>query len=187
MILTKRDLCSRSRFVLLPNVRILSSGHLPTKVVIVVELTCPAEENILSAQIRKLGRYEELVELIKSSSGGGWQVHLRTIEAGSRGFVAHSMRKLFRELGFSNSAAKRACKQVSLVTSRCSYGIWLMRNSKSWNASRQLVVPLLWMPASFMEYLNKMDSEPVHSKAPRKSMSSVRKEASSFLANLDVP
>ena len=41
--------------------------------------------------------------------------------------------------------------------------------------------------ASFMEYLNRMDSAPVHGKTPRKSMSSARKEALSFLANLDVP
>ena len=27
------------------------------------------------------------------------------------------------------------------MTARCSYGIWLMRNSRCWNASRTLVIP----------------------------------------------
>ena len=45
------EICSTSQR---PDIVIWSPS---TKVVIVVELTCPAEENILSAQIRKLGRY----------------------------------------------------------------------------------------------------------------------------------
>jgi hypothetical protein len=108
------------------------------KSVILIELTCPAEENFLSAAKRKRARYAVLCEQIRQA---GWSVVLRTIESGARGFVAHSFRKVFRELGLSNLEATRACKDVSNVTARCSYGIWLMRKSKTWNASMGLVVP----------------------------------------------
>ena len=62
------------------------------KTVILVELTCPAEENIDAAAAKKTARYQALVELISSH----WTVHLRTVEAEPRGSIAHSFRKLFR-------------------------------------------------------------------------------------------
>ena len=109
-----------------------------SKTVILIELTCPAEENFVDAAHRKRERYAVLCEQIRNAN---WTVVLRTIESGARGFVAHSFRKVFRELGLSGLEATRACKDISNVTARCSYGIWLMRKSKDWNASRELVVP----------------------------------------------
>ena len=108
------------------------------KIVILGELTCPAEENISAANARKLERYVRLCEKIREN---GWTAIERTIEAGARGFVGHRFRSFFRELGFSSQEATIACKDISLVTAKCSYGIWLGRKSKSWNASMDLVVP----------------------------------------------
>ena len=109
-----------------------------TKTVIMIELTCPAEENFIKAHTRKMARYAILAEQIQNA---GWTPVLRTVEAGARGFVSHRFNKIFRELGFSNKEATGACKEISSVTARCSYGIWLMRKTATWASSRELVVP----------------------------------------------
>ena len=100
--------------------------------VILVELTCPAEENILAAQIRKEARYLDLQELIKTSTRGYWLSHLFTIEAGARGFVANSMRGFLRKIGFSPTQASSTCKEVSLIVAKCSHTIWLSHRNRVW-------------------------------------------------------
>jgi hypothetical protein len=110
-------------------------------IVVLVELTCPAEEGIPAAKIRKEGRYMPLIEEIKNFTSSRWSPHLMTIEAGARGFVARSMHSFLRKIGFTSSRSQRICHQVSEVTARCSYGIWLMRNNVNWDAHRTLVSP----------------------------------------------
>ena len=85
------------------------------KFVILIELTCPAEEFIEAAAIRKVARYMDLSGLIRDN---GWEVLTMTIEVGCRGFVAHSVRKCLNKLGFSNSACTRICRNLSNVASR---------------------------------------------------------------------
>ena len=112
------------------------------RVVILIELTCPAEEGIAEAATRKELRYKPLkAEIEDKTRKYPWTAHLLTIEAGARGFVANSMKAFLKKVGFSNKQACRVCKDISEVTARCSYGIWLMRDNKCWNSSRQLVVP----------------------------------------------
>jgi hypothetical protein len=55
--------------------------------------------------------------------------------------VGHRFPRFLRELGLSSKEARQACKDISLVTARCSYGIYLMRKTHIWNVSRELVVP----------------------------------------------
>jgi hypothetical protein len=78
-----------------------------TKTVIMVELTCPAEENFIKAHNRKMDRYVDLCKEIRNAK---WTPILRTVEAGARGFVSHRFPKIFRELGLSNKEATGACK-----------------------------------------------------------------------------
>ena len=58
-----------------------------SKIVILIELTCPAEEGIQNATNRKQERYTDLQLLIRQNN---WKSHLFTIEVGARGFVAKS-------------------------------------------------------------------------------------------------
>ena len=118
-----------------PDVNLWSTS---TKTVLMFELTCPAEENFIKANVRKMDRYAPLCEQIRNA---GWTPVLRTIEAGARGFVSHRFQKAFRELGLTSKETSTACKDISSVAARCSYGIWLMRKTAIWNASRELVVP----------------------------------------------
>ena len=66
------------------------------KKVVMVELTCPAEEGIEAAVERKLGRYTQLKQDIEEV---GWVAGLLTTEGGARGSVAYSTERCFRQLG----------------------------------------------------------------------------------------
>ena len=59
--------------------------------VILIELTCPAEEGILPAQARKEAKYND--DLVPGISGQEWTSVLMTIEVGVRGYVATSVRR----------------------------------------------------------------------------------------------
>lgn len=106
------------------------------RVVILVELTCPAEEGIQAASLRKVARYTELSELIDQS---GWKPHLMTIEVGARGYVAHSTRRCFRKLGLTGREVSSLCKILSSVSARCSYAIYLSSGTADWDRNRALV------------------------------------------------
>ena len=110
------------------------------KKVLIVELTVPADENIQAAHIRKTARYTELSHNINHSTK--WNASVHPIEVGARGFVAHSMNSFLRSIGFSSRLASSTCKNISLVTARCSYHIWLSRAKKTWKRG-PLIVPSL--------------------------------------------
>ena len=78
---------------------------------------CPAEEGIDTAKLYKEAKYRELSAAI---SDAGWSVELRSLEVGARGFVAHSVPRLLRDLGYSSrevstlSLSRDGCCQVLL-------------------------------------------------------------------------
>jgi hypothetical protein len=100
-----------------------------TRFAILIELTCPAEENIHDAKLRKETRYAELLKQIESA---GWHTKLFTIEAGVRGCLSKFFFANLRKLGFSPKSAKSVCSKVSDVVSRCSYNIFQGYKGKSW-------------------------------------------------------
>jgi hypothetical protein len=110
------------------------------RVVIFGELTCPAEEGIAEAKLRKLSRYADTADAIRGLSHP-WTVHVLTLEVGARGFVGRSTYTFLRKVGFTAVAAKSTCRQISEVAARCSYAIYLRHNERDWNSSRTLLVP----------------------------------------------
>jgi len=102
------------------------------KHVIMIELTCPAEENFDQAHLRKVARYVELQDLISQS---GWTSKLTTIEVGVRGLVAHSVRRVLLALGLSSTMVRKIGRALSLVVARCSYAIWLKHSTTNWEFS----------------------------------------------------
>ena len=102
-----------------------------TKQVFLIELTCPAEEGIEAAQIRKEARYADLRDQIRSANKT-WSVTVMTIEAGARGFVARTIPRCLNRLGLAPRHINRACKDISAIVSRCTYTIYLARESKGW-------------------------------------------------------
>jgi hypothetical protein len=115
-----------------PDIVIWSKSKLQ---VFLIELTCPAEENILSSSVRKEARYESLRSEILAQ---GWSARVFTVEVGARGFPAQSVTSCFRKLGLSSRETTKLLKRLSTVASKCSYTIWLARNAKSWSAGPPL-------------------------------------------------
>lgn len=116
-------------------------------VVIFGELTCPAEEGLAEAKLRKEARYSDLAEELRTMKHP-WTVHNLTLEVGARGFVARSTYSFLRKIGFTPKTAKTTCRQVSEVAARCSYAIYRRHSEVKWNSSRTLLVPRSCMEPS---------------------------------------
>jgi hypothetical protein len=97
------------------------------KVVILLELTAPWEENIEKAHSRKNAKYAELVNMCT-----GWDVHYFSVEVGTRGYIPPSFYEPFKALGLPIARQKnlrRRCADKALL---CSYVIYLERNNPNW-------------------------------------------------------
>ena len=104
-----------------------------------IELTCPAEEGMHSAEVRKTARYSELCEQIREA---GWTPHLFTVEVGARGFVGRSLIRCLKKLGLNPRTIRQAHKGLSEVAARCTYAIYLARETHDWPRDRPLISPL---------------------------------------------
>jgi len=100
-----------------------------TKVVILIELTVPNEDNIADAEFRKKNRYDGLLDACRTAQ---WDAHLATVEVGVRGFVAGSLRRCLKMLDVSNPTISRTTSAASKTALRCSYSIYLARNLPAW-------------------------------------------------------
>ena len=100
------------------------------KRIIVIELTCPCEENMESWHSIKLSKYLPLVDVIRRS---GWSVDLFAIEVGARGYCSRSVPLCLKKLGFTNKEAFLVSRQLSDTSMKASFCIWLSRDSPVWN------------------------------------------------------
>ena len=107
-----------------------------TKKVIIIELTCPCEENMSQCHEEKSQKYYPLCCSIRSN---GWSDYFYAIEVRAQGFCAESVRSCLRSLGFNNRLCRKTLQTLSSVSVRCSFEIWLCRNSKSWSLPQKLV------------------------------------------------
>ena len=105
--------------------------------VILLELTCCAEEGVKAAQLRKEVRYCELVDSINSN---GWNGKLLTLEVGARGLIGNGTFRAFIKLGFQPQLATTLCRTLSGVVARCSYAICLAQDSETWSHNGDLVL-----------------------------------------------
>jgi hypothetical protein len=101
-----------------------------TRHVVLVELTCCAEEGTEAAQFRKNTRYLPLLTGINEQ--GVWKAELFTIEVGARGLVAGPTFQVFVKLGFSRQEANQLCQTLSVIVARCSYAIYLSHKNPDW-------------------------------------------------------
>ena len=104
-----------------------------TKTVILLELTCPCEENFQERHSDKVIKYSALCNQIRSN---GWQVHYFAIEIGARGYCAQNVFSCFRRLGFSKKSSREILKDLSFTSLAASFTIWLKRDDKSWDTNR---------------------------------------------------
>lgn len=106
------------------------------KTVINIELTCPAEEGIEAAQVRKEVRYFELKCAAKDR---GWKATNLTLEAGARGYVARTIPRVLKLLGRAPKQIKTDVSKISNISARCSFAIYLARESFEWDENRELL------------------------------------------------
>ena len=99
------------------------------KVIKLIELTVPWENNIDDAYLRKDQRYEKLVELCEDN---GWSASCHPIEVGVRGFIGQRVYSLLKDLGFNTKEKKSLVKEIQEKVEKASYYIWLKRNDDNW-------------------------------------------------------
>ena len=84
-----------------------------TKKVILIELTCPCEENMGKWHDKKLSKYLPLKTTIKFN---GWSIHLFAVGVGLRDFRARSVMCGFHALGLRNSLVKSTIKELGALS-----------------------------------------------------------------------
>ena len=109
-----------------------------SRTVVLLELTCCAEEGQEAAQLRKENRY---FKLLNDSKEQGWRAELLTIEIGARGLIGNSTWRAFVKLGLSSQEATALCRRLSEVVARCSLAICQAQNIKEWT-HKELIGPL---------------------------------------------
>ena len=109
-----------------PDIIIFSNN---LKRVILIELTCPCEENMEAWHNAKVNKYMPLKSVIENN---GWNVDLFAVEVGARGYCSRSVLCCFKSLGLRNCTINTTIKQLSKCSMECSFGIWLARNNKAW-------------------------------------------------------
>ena len=82
-----------------------------SKRVIMIELTCPCEENMESWHSAKLSKYSSLFNVIQSN---GWTADLYAIEVGARGFCSSTLP--LKRLRFSNRLAYKTSQSLVEVS-----------------------------------------------------------------------
>ena len=96
---------------------------------ILIELTCPCEENTEAWHNAKVNKYMPLKSVIENN---GWNVDLFAVEVGARGYCSRSVLCCFKSLGLRNCTINTTIKQLSKCSMECSFCIWLARNNKAW-------------------------------------------------------
>ena len=99
------------------------------KRVLIVELTVPWEGAIQEAYERKKSRYADLVAECQQR---GWRATTYPVEVGCRGFVGLSTKRFLRDIGYTETKARKAIKELAEEAERGSFWLWLRRRDKSW-------------------------------------------------------
>ena len=107
------------------------------KRVIIIELTCPCEENMEAWHSTKQTKYSPLINII---FGNGWFVDFFAVEVGARGYCSRSVTTCLKRLGFDNKLAFSSAKNLGQTSMMSSFYIWLARNSRSWEPIPQIPV-----------------------------------------------
>ena len=115
--------------LLRPDITIFSNN---LRKVILIELTCPCEENMESWHSTKINKYLAIKTTIESN---GWCVELYAVEFGARGYCSRSALCCFKKLGFNNTPLRKTITKLSKSSMECSFCIWLARNNKDWTPS----------------------------------------------------
>ena len=105
-----------------PDMVLLSAS---LKHVLLLELTVPWEDRMEEANERKRSKYQELVELCRST---GWRANCEPIEVGCRGFAGRSLCKAYTQLGITGAVKRRVIRAAMEAAEKASRWLWLRRS-----------------------------------------------------------
>ena len=111
-----------------PDIVLYSSS---TQTLVMVELTCPCEENFDLQHMKKLDRYDKLKDDCELN---GWKVFLFAVEVGARGYVAHSLTSCLKRFGLVGKNLRLAVKEAGDEALRTSFWLWLLREELEWKS-----------------------------------------------------
>ena len=97
--------------------------------VILIELTVQLEDRVCVAHERKRNRYLPLLSLCQSN---GWNATHFPVEVGSRGFVAYSLTRCLRQLGFPPPTGQKKSEMKHRRFHSAVVLIYLRRNIRVW-------------------------------------------------------
>ena len=97
--------------------------------VIIIELTCPCEENMERWHSVRSNKYEPLAHTIKKNC---WAVDLFAVEVGAWGNPSRSFLSCLWKLGFPNKLARSTSKILGHTLMTSSFYIWPAWNIRSW-------------------------------------------------------
>ena len=106
------------------------------KPAVLLELTCPCEENMENWHSQKLNKYIPLAKVIEKND---WAVDLFAIEVGARGYSSKPLPICLKRLGFINEIIQKTTKSLSCISMKASFYIWVARNSSGWSSKTSLI------------------------------------------------
>jgi hypothetical protein len=109
-----------------PDILLINQDH---KVIILVEITAGSEENMVNAHEMKEEKYLGLCHELNEN---GWNTWQSSIEVCSRGFISSNINRLFRKMELPRSISRDVSKGLTTLAVKCSYYIYLHRNTMKW-------------------------------------------------------
>ena len=97
---------------------------------VVIELTCPWEENLEDARQRKSNKYAPLIADIEQK---GFSVEYFPLEVGARGIINKANKETIKDISlYTTINTKNLIKALSKEAVTASYYIFLSRNERDW-------------------------------------------------------
>ena len=98
-----------------------------TRTVIILELTCPCDENMEEWHQKKFFKYDPLTTSIRYN---GWSVYFFAVQIGARGYCSTCLESCLLHLGLPSKLVQPILKSLSLASLKASFQSWQARDSK---------------------------------------------------------
>ena len=103
------------------------------KICIVIELTCPMEENMDKWHKEKMKKY------LQALTSEVYTMKYVVVEVGARGGMTTDMRNLFKKIGFTKTEAAAIVDECRMMAEKSSFVIWCQRFNEDFVATEMLL------------------------------------------------
>ena len=103
------------------------------KLCVVIELTCPMEENMDKWHLKKKEKYKQELQ------SEVYEMIYVVVEVGARGGMLNTLRREFRRLGLTKAEVSKLVDECRRMAERCSFAVWCQRFTKDFVATEMLL------------------------------------------------